>query len=88
MQVTVKLKPETARTLRSAVARQAWVEELKAASGLSVTLAAMHDTDQEPLASYFQVNVPDRKTAEQVVRSLNGRKDVMGAYITPKAELA
>ena len=89
MQVTVKLTPEAARKLRAtAAARRVWLAELRAIADDTVALSPMHDTDEEPLAAYFQIDLPDAGSAVRVLKMLNARKDVMGAYLTPKAELA
>lgn len=88
MQVTVKLTPEAARKLRAtAAARNAWVAEVRAAAGGVVDLAPIHDTDADPLGAYFRVEFSDARTAERVVNVLVARADVLGAYLTPKAEL-
>jgi hypothetical protein len=48
----------------------------------------MHaDTSGPKLAAYFKVEVPDRKTAERVITSLNRISAVEAAYWKPAEEL-
>ena len=86
--VTIKLTPEAARKLRStSSARKAWADQLRALLGAKLDLTPMHAADVGTLGSYFRVDLPDQRLAERLVNLLLSRSDVLGAYVTPKAEL-
>lgn len=93
MLVTVKLSPDVAEALRQPAAE--WEEPASKASSLVSTirdfgarLVPTHPQTQDPeLKTYFQVEVSDKRTADQVVAALHRTSIVEAAYCKPAEEL-
>jgi hypothetical protein len=89
MRITVQLDPATARNFtqrsqRRVRAKGPTAELRSALNNLSVDLTPLHPgVDDETLGSYFAIDVPDSKTAEQIVRRLRPVRGIRAAYVTP-----
>jgi hypothetical protein len=88
-QVTVHLQQDTARKFHrgehDTPETREIVKEIKKAGG---DLAPMHPGAQdEELAKYFTVEVPDDETAEKVIDRLQNCRAVEAAYLKPPASL-
>jgi hypothetical protein len=88
MDITIKLRADAARSLRSGQASTEASELQQLTTQLGVSLRSVHPRAEDPLlASYFQIEVPDEATANKVIDALRKSSAVEGAYIKPKDEL-
>jgi hypothetical protein len=89
MQVTIRIRPEVARTLHQRQPATPAAEELfQVVEELGVALAPVHPGAEDPqLAPYFTIEVPDHATAEQVIARLQQCQAVEAAYLKPRDEL-
>lgn len=87
MRIIVQVAPEVARALhRGKPLHKACSEMSAVADRLSSSIQPLHpDVDDETLASYFTLEVPDRTTADQTVQQLLRCRDVRAAYVKPRA---
>ena len=85
MRVTVQLDPKVARTLsRGEQSNRTCAELTELLDALSVSLVPLHPgADDDTLGSFFAVDVPDYKTAENVVKRLRPCRGIRAAYIKP-----
>jgi hypothetical protein len=89
MQVMLQLQRDAARMLRHHIHNSAASAELvNKAHTLGVTLRPLRARSEDsPAASGFTVEVPDRVTADRVIRELRDCDGVEAAYFVPSDEL-
>lgn len=85
MEITIKLAPEVACAIyRGKPLKEACPEVSAVADRLSTSLKPHTPPDQ-----YFTLEVPDRATADQIVKQLDGCcSHVLAAYWKPRARRA
>ncbi len=85
MQITVQVRDDPAHDLHDRQATTPPIQKLlEKANELGIVLEPMHPQAADPrLATYFTAQVPDRATAEQVIRDLRQFDAVAAAYVKP-----
>jgi hypothetical protein len=88
LEITVQLKPKAAAEFTHEAQPTPETEQLaRSLKELGLSLQPMHPGQGDPtLASYFTIEVPDRKTADRALEALRGRDAVEAAYVKPAAE--
>lgn len=90
MYVTVRVRPDVVAALRDRrLARPDIRDALRTIDELDLSLEPMHPGIDDPqLASYFQVDVPDQRTADRVAAKLRTSPAIEAAYVKPREEPA
>ncbi len=90
MYVTIRIRPDCVVAVRERKAANPGVSDvLRTIEALAGSLHPLHPgIDDARLASYFQVDVPDKRTAEQLASTLRANPVVEAAYVKPREEMA
>lgn len=88
MQITLQLPPAMAQAYHTGNRTQAELKLLlQTLASLKLELAPLHpDTDATDLQAYFQVDVQDSSSAQQVLEQLQQLPLLEAAYIKPTDE--